>query len=314
MTKSSPFKPHRTRLIAVLISIYASLLCLNQYSFAGSSVWKISKGKDYFYLGGTVHLLQPSDHPLPKEFDAAYSDADTLIFETDMEATRSPKFQMQLMQALASPDGETLKEALKEETYRALEHHMRSRKLDPNHFAHFSPSGISLMLSLIEYQRMGMKPELGVDTTYEARAANDGKTRIGLESIEEQLSFIRNMSNGEDDKLVIHTLRDLAKIEAYFGVLKQAWLDGDMDQMEKSALFDVQKDYPEIYKILVSNRNNKWMEKIPNLLKSEAREFILVGALHLAGKDGLLQQLEQLGYRVTQLELEPKKKTATKTH
>ena len=46
---------------------------------AETSVWKVSKGGDYLYVAGTVHLLPESAFPLPAEFDKAYTDSDTLV-------------------------------------------------------------------------------------------------------------------------------------------------------------------------------------------------------------------------------------------
>ena len=48
-------------------------------------------------------------------------------------------------------------------------------------------------------------------------------------------------------------------------------------------------------------RNNAWMPQIEALLTTEEVEFVLVGALHLVGDDGLLAQLSAKGYRVERL-------------
>ena len=51
-------------------------------ALAETSVWKVSKGSDYLYVAGTVHLLPESAFPLPAEFATAYKDTDTLVLET----------------------------------------------------------------------------------------------------------------------------------------------------------------------------------------------------------------------------------------
>ena len=43
-------------------------LCVSITATAESAVWKVSKGEDYLYLAGTVHVLRASDYPLPREF------------------------------------------------------------------------------------------------------------------------------------------------------------------------------------------------------------------------------------------------------
>ena len=61
------------------------------------------------------------------------------------------------------------------------------------------------------------------------------------------------------------------------------------------------KDFPDIYQSLLVDRNNNWLPQIEAMFDSKDTEFVLVGALHLVGKDGLLQRLEAAGYKVTQL-------------
>ncbi|GHT71951.1 hypothetical protein FACS189455_4730 [Bacteroidia bacterium] len=70
-------------------------------------------------------------------------------------------------------------------------------------------------------------------------------------------------------------------------------------------------DLNEIYKIYKKNpcsdsegdyqinkaRNDAWMKKLPGLMKDKS-SFIAVGALHLVGEEGLLNQLEKAGYKV----------------
>lgn len=49
--------------------------------------------------------------------------------------------------------------------------------------------------------------------------------------------------------------------------------------------------------LMGNNRNNRWMKKIPILIKNKP-SFIAVGVAHLIGKTGLINQLRNLGYSV----------------
>lgn len=48
-------------------------------------------------------------------------------------------------------------------------------------------------------------------------------------------------------------------------------------------------------------RNHKWMERIPGIMDAQPA-LIVVGALHLAGPDGLISLLRNAGYSVTPLD------------
>lgn len=49
--------------------------------------------------------------------------------------------------------------------------------------------------------------------------------------------------------------------------------------------------------LMGNNRNNRWIKKIPILIKNKP-SFIAVGVAHLIGKTGLINQLRNLGYSV----------------
>jgi uncharacterized protein YbaP (TraB family) len=50
--------------------------------------------------------------------------------------------------------------------------------------------------------------------------------------------------------------------------------------------------------LIVTDRNNKWMQKIEAMFATPEKEMVLVGSLHLVGDDGLLKQLRKKGYKI----------------
>jgi uncharacterized protein YbaP (TraB family) len=89
-------------------ALIVSALLITCSAHADSSVWKVSKGENHIFLGGTVHVLSPADYPLPKEFDQAYTASDVLVFETDMTALEKPAFTQQIMRTLSYRDGSSV--------------------------------------------------------------------------------------------------------------------------------------------------------------------------------------------------------------
>ena len=61
------------------------------------------------------------------------------------------------------------------------------------------------------------------------------------------------------------------------------------------------REYPELNQALVINRNNDWLPYIEQALQEMEPVFIVVGALHLLGKEGLIAPLQEKGYLVQQL-------------
>ena len=63
----------------------------------------------------------------------------------------------------------------------------------------------------------------------------------------------------------------------------------------------MRETFPGIFKTLLTDRNAAWIDKIKHYLDDESVEFVLFGALHLYGEDGVLELLKNQGFTVEQL-------------
>ena len=80
-----------------------------------------------------------------------------------------------------------------------------------------------------------------------------------------------------------------------------AWREGNNDKLEKMFIADMQAEAPELYDSLLLQRNLNWIPQIESMLRDADTEFVLVGAAHLVGDQGLLELLSQKGFQVKQL-------------
>ncbi len=271
-------------------------------SFAESSVWKVSKGEKYFYLGGTIHLLNPQDYPLPIEFTNAYHQADKIIFEVDPQKANMPESQQLFASAMMVKPGHSLQESLKPESYEQLSRFLQARGIPVENFSQFKPWAVTLTISLLEYQRMGMLPQYGVEAFFDHQARSDKKPVGELETISEQISYLQSMEQIDSNVLVSFTLEDLAGLPGFVSTMKSAWRKGDIEVLTSNNMIkNMKRDFPDFYKTLVSDRNLRWMKDLEAYARSEEVEFVLVGTLHLYDEDGLLNLLRKAGYQVSQL-------------
>ena len=284
----------------LLNKLTVTALLLTSISANASSVWKVTKDNNTVYIGGTIHILKQENFPLPAEYDKAYSQADELYFETDIEATKSAAFQQKMMSKIILTDGSTLESYLKPETFNALKTHIQARGLPIENFQPLKPSAVALMLSVMEYQANGFLQE-GVDAFYANKATKDGKAQGWLESVDEQLDFIANMGQGDEDNLIKYTLEELGNMSSLLDQLLAVWKSGDMVKMNDLVIENMQDSSSELYDDLLKDRNNNWMPKIIEMFEDKDTEFVLVGLAHLAGKDSVLQQLKARGYKIEQL-------------
>ncbi len=244
-------------------------------------------------------MLAASDYPLPKAFNIAYQSAHTVILETNLEAVQTPEFNAKMAEIMTFSDGNTLQTSIKKETYDALKGYFQQNALPIERFAHYTPLGITLMISFFEMKKMGMDSSLGVDLYFTNKAKQDDKTLGQLETPDEQLHFISNLATGKEDEIIFQTLQEVNSIPAELEQMKTAWRSGNIAMLKKIGINQMKKDFPSMYKTLLVERNNAWFPKIETMLTNKDIEFVLVGALHLAGEHGLIKQLSKKGYHVT---------------
>jgi len=285
-----------------LFVLFVVVNLFTQSAYAQSSVWKVSKGGSYFYLGGTIHVLTAADHPLPSEFITAYNDADAVIFETDLAEVGTPQYQSKMLQTMTYNDGRTLATELTPEIYAELEQFLAQRDIAIANFSTFQPWGVALVLSIMEYQRLGMSGEFGVDMHFNHLALQDKKAISSLETPDDQLTALVSMSLLEPNQAIEMALKDIERLPDFINTMKTTWRNGDLNALLDIPLVSQMKvDTPVMYKALVVDRNNNWMQVLPSLMSSESIEFVMVGAMHLGGKEGLLYLLKQQGFKVKQL-------------
>jgi uncharacterized protein YbaP (TraB family) len=265
-----------------------------------ASVWKVSNEQNSLYIGGTIHVLTPEDYPLAKQYDLAYKASDKVVFETDMQAATSPEFAQKMMSQMMYSDGTTINKVLKPETYKALAIHLSSRQIPMQALASYKPSMLAISLSFIELKAMGYTSE-GVDMFFANMAKAEGKEQGWLETPDQQLAFLANMGGDDPNTIIEYTLKDIKKMPEMFPKLHATWLAGDMQGMADVGITPFIADYPEIYQDLLVTRNNNWLPQIVNMLNDQPTEFILVGALHLAGADSVLAKLKAKGYKIEKL-------------
>jgi len=99
--------------------------------------------------------------------------------------------------------------------------------------------------------------------------------------------------------MLLQTLKDIRSIEGAVGAIVQAWASGDMKALD-SILLQNLKEYPEVYQRLILDRNRAWLPKIESYLAQRENYLVVVGAGHMAGKDGVIEMLKAKGYSVEQ--------------
>ncbi len=286
----------------MLTSIKKTLLIIilssfTHFLFAESSVWKVSKGNNQLFLGGTIHLLSKQDYPLPPEFDQAYQQSQLLVFEVEPDLVNSLAAQQKFIEYAMYTDGTTLSDVLDQATYRLLSNFLSVRGLSVDGFKTMKPGMLSVVLTVLELQRLGLAGQ-GVDEFFNKKSKKDNKPQLALETIDDQFQALSALGAGRENDVIRHSINEAEKISSTMQKIKQAWRAGDNQALLDITVKQSLDRFPGLYDALLVQRNNRWLPQIENLLTTAEVEYVLVGALHLVGDDGLLTLLGNRGYKV----------------
>ncbi len=273
-------------------------------------LWKVSDADNSVYLLGSFHLLKPDDYPLSKDVDAAFADAESLVFEIPPEEMASPTLAMQMGQAALRADGTQLDSELPPATARKLhawlaanDADLRKTGLPPQMLEMFEPWFVGLTVSIVEMSREGLDPKLGLDQHFAAAAKAAGKPTAGLETGAQQIAFLDAMDKDEQLQFLDEALGESDAGRQEVEKLHAAWHAGDAKTLWNGMAADMQRHYPKLYQHINIDRNDAWVPKIEQRLAAPGHDdtLVVVGALHLLGRDGVVEKLRARGYSVERI-------------
>ena len=148
-----------------------------------------------------------------------------------------------------------------------------------------------------------MDPSLGIDKYFLDKAK--GKKRIvEIESAEEQFKMFAGFPDDVQEKIPGRrpegrraTRRTKAKRT------EDAWIAGRRRQVDKLIAEKARAVRRRCERAMLQDRNPHMADAAEQFLKGKEVGFVVVGAAHLVGKDGVFAILEKRGYKVEQVAL-----------
>lgn len=289
-------------------SLVALILWLVLVSSASSSLaaerglWYVVRSKTATaYLVGSVHVGRADFYPLPATLEKSFAAAGPLVMEIDPDKMNAPDVQQRTLGLALYPEGDSLRNHVKPETYRRAVAGAGRLGLPEQVLSRFKPWMLAVTLQVFCFQQAGLSPDYGIDRYLARRGKELGKPLVELESVDAQMALMNGFSSAESEDFLLGTLDDLddgAAIDAMIG----SWETGDAAGLEAAIMKPLQ-EHPEtapIYEKLFFNRNRAMAAGIERLMAERQRPFVVVGAGHLVGKRGIVAILRSKGYQVEQ--------------
>ena len=248
-----------------------------------------------------MHLLRASDSKLPAAFDKAYADSAALVMEIDMDDLNPMEAQGVMLEKGMYTGDESLSEVIGKARFAKLEKQAGDMGIPSEALERFQPWMAAMTLAELQLAKMGFDPNSGVEKQITAHAQADRKEITGFETLNEQLGLLANLSQPDQIKFLDLTLEEMAEMKGETDSLLAAWRTGNASKLA-SILSEEYGAAPSLYATLVSDRNHRWIPQIEKLLKSDRNYMVVVGTLHIVGKNGLLDLLKSDGISAKQLQ------------
>jgi uncharacterized protein YbaP (TraB family) len=293
--------PHRKFRLLTLLGICFLFLALTDQLNAQekSFLWKVDSDQNSLYILGSIHLLNREAYPLKKNIENAFEQTNKLVLEIDLRSANPEKIQQLMLQKSASTDGTLLQQNVSNETYESVASRAKDLGIDIRLLNSFKPWIVATTMAAVKLQQLGFDPRLGIDRYFAERAIQSNKPTDGLETAEFQLDLFDQFSAKDQELLLRQSMNEMDHLERNVSEIVRAWKSGDVESLEEHLLAGM-RDYPEIHRKVIDDRNLRWLPQIEGLLSRGENPLIIVGAGHLVGKNGVIQLLKGRGYRVEQ--------------
>ena len=258
-----------------------------------SFIWKVTSDTTHVYLLGSVHVASQDLYPLNSTIENAFESADYLVVEVNTNNLSQDSVGQLVMQYGAYPIGDGFEKHVMEDLYNQLKGKFQEYSINIALLDNYRPWVIYNVMSQFILESLGYKIEYGIDQYFLEKAKNSNKNILELETMEHQLALMSSIPDETTLKMMQYDIEN-PETGDYLQGLFDAWKNGDVAKMEDVA-FSAFVEEPELapyYEIVYAQRNVKMAQKIKEYLSGNKTYFIVVGAGHLVGEDGILNLLK----------------------
>lgn len=254
-----------------------------------SLLWSITpnKGGPVSYLFGTMHVRDLRAFEWLEPAKKCLAQCEVFATEFDFSETDNGA----ISEILQLPDGKSLDDLLKPGVWKNLEFYCKKElKVPVNWMLHQHPMSVALALT---NALLADEAPLSLDETLWEYARSQGKTTTGVETFEEQLETLRNISFEQHLKNLVWLLKNFKRQRRHLKKMLEWYQASDIGQLYKAA----KKDAKGLRKVLLYDRNVLMSQRFCDIAKAQSL-FCAVGAGHLTGKKGMLRSIKKAGFKV----------------
>lgn len=257
-------------------------------------LWEVrAPGGGTSHLFGTIHVADESIVNLPEPVSERFAASRTFV----MEVVPEMEELVQMAALMYFDDGGKLDALVSPPLYQRVVQILSAYNLPEEAIAAMRPWSAYLTMSY----PADMRPVL--DMQLLQKAQESGFAVHGLETLLEQGRIFSDMETADQVRLLADTACHHERLRADMEQMKQLYLARDLKGMfvyGQQQGFADNALYEQLARRLLFDRNALMTERMQAHLDA-GDAFIAVGAMHLPGREGILNKLAERGYVVTRV-------------
>ncbi len=295
--------------LVTVIRLFALLLLAGSTSWAQADqgkpfLWQVNDGSHKAYLLGSIHVFKRELYPLAPVIERSFKASEVLVVEADISSIDAAQYQQRTMELGVFDHGQTLSRVLAPQTRKLLSKYSQSRGVPEGAFDNLKPWLVNLTVITLEAQALGYAFDQGIDLHFMRAAKASGKKIVELEGMEHHLQILAGDPLDVQELTLRVTLQDLDEMDEALKRMMQYWRKGEVQALTDYMLEPMQT-YPKLepyLEKLLNQRNREMAARIKTLMAEGKTLFVVVGALHMGGAQGIPALLRAQGLDVEQME------------
>jgi len=284
-------------------------IAVGQTVFPEGNHWIARKADTVLHLIGTLHLNDPRMSPIVDRLTPTLSQADAFYFEiTQSDMAEFERNLANDFSPVLITSGPTLIELMDEADWNRISTALAGRGVPGWMAAKMQPWFLSMMLGMPPCMMQTSDAHRGMDARLSELAEAAGTPQYSLERIEDLIAIFDSHPLEEQVQSLVRLSDALQAGDDQMATMANAYVEerhAEILQLAKILGRESSGLSPEVFAQewaafedqMLTQRNANWIEKILAIQNQTA--VIAVGAGHLAGSHGLLNQLQNAGYILT---------------
>lgn len=295
----------RSRLFAFLLFVLATGILHAQATSAQPAngrralLWKVSSPTATVYLLGSIHIVEKDMYPLAQPVEDAFRTSKVLAVEVNMNKFSKEQLGAMAQQRAVYTDGSTLSRHISKTTSDLVDAFCVANELPRAAVEPMKPWMVAMLATLLPLQKAGIVENDGIDMHFLKAIAPQQRIEE-LETPEFQFDLLASGTDAEQEEMLAGALQKSDQMPGYLRQMQSAFLNGDAAALEK-LIEETATGAREYRKRLLDDRNIPMAARVEQYLKGNEQTFVVVGAAHLVGEQGVVSLLRARNYKVEQM-------------